>query len=116
LQQLGAAFEQRIAEKNALTSEVIEGRLPLLQAAAQFRDLNARPPALAWETFRHVYPGDTDDERHCRQVIQFVREAVQLRPGADLALPGRLEAELRGLLEHGDFRLPGPADIRPGGG
>jgi hypothetical protein len=109
------AIEGRAAEKSALAVEVIEGHLPLPQAAATFRDLNARPPAFNWEAFRQTYPGDSDDERHCREVIQFVRQGVQLRPDADPAVVGRLEAELQGLLELGKFRLPGPDDVHPGG-
>jgi hypothetical protein len=111
VQDLCAAADQRAAEKYALAGEVIEGRLSLLRAAARFRDLSARPPAFNWEDFRRTYPGDSDDERHCREVIKFVRQGVQLRPGADPAVADRLEAELRGLLEHGDLRLPGPDDV-----
>jgi hypothetical protein len=109
------ALDRRAAEKQALARAVIEGRLPLLPAAARFRDLNAQPPAFPWEAFRQTYPGDSDDERHGREVLQFVRLEVRQRPGADSAVVGRLEAELQGLLEHGNFRLPGPDDDRPGG-
>jgi hypothetical protein len=112
---LREAVDRRAAEKSALAREVIEGRLPLLQAAARFRDLNARPPAFNWGAFRQTYPGDSDDERHCREVIQFVRQEGPQRPGADPSLVGRLEAELRGLLEHGDCCLPGPDDVHQGG-
>jgi hypothetical protein len=115
VQNLCAAADRRAAAKRALASAVIEGRLPLLQAAARFRDLNAQPPAFPWEAFRQTYPGDSDDERHGREVLQFVREGMQLRPGVDPAVPERLEAELRGLLEHGNFRLPGLDDAHPGG-
>ena len=114
LHNLCAAAEQRAAEKFALAGEVIDGRLALLPAAARFRDLNARPPAFSWEAFRRTYPGSSDDERHCREVIQYVRQEVQRRPGVDATIPGRLEAELRCLLERGGCRLPGSDDIRPG--
>jgi hypothetical protein len=115
VQNLCEGADLRVAKKRALASAVIEGRLPLLQAAARFRDLNAQPPAFPWEAFRQTYPGDSDDERHGREVIQFVRHEVQQRPGTDPALVGRLEAELQGLLEHGNFRLPGPDDVHQGG-
>jgi hypothetical protein len=109
---LREASDRRAAEKHALAGEVIEGRLPLRRAAAQFRDLNARPPAFNWEAFRQTYPGSSDDERHCCEVIQFVGQEVRRRPGADPAAVGRLEAELRGLLQHGDFRLSGLQPLR----
>jgi hypothetical protein len=105
------ALDQCAAERYALAGEVIEGRLTLLRAAARFRDLNARPPMFNWRAFRKIYPGDSDDERHCRQVIHFVRQGAQLRPGADPAVADRLEAELGDLLERGDLRLPGPDDV-----
>jgi hypothetical protein len=115
VQDLCEAADRRAAEKQALARAVIAGRLPWPKAAARFRDLNVQPPAFPWEAFRQTYPGDSDDERHAREVIQFVRQEVQLRPGADRAVPERLEAELQGLLEHGNFRLPGPDDDHPGG-
>jgi hypothetical protein len=115
VQNLCEAADRRSAEKRALARAVLAGRLPLPQAAARFRDLNAQPPAFPWEAFRQTYAGDSDDERHGREVLQFVRREVQQRPGADSAVVGRLEAELQGLLEHGNFRLPGPDDVQPGG-
>jgi hypothetical protein len=115
VQNLCEALDRRSAEKRALASAVIEGRLPLLQAAARFRDLNAQPPAFPWEAFRQAYAGDSDDERHGREVLQFVRLEARQRPGADSAMVGRLEAERQGLLEHGNLRLPGPDDVHPGG-
>jgi hypothetical protein len=115
VQDLCEAADRRAAEKRALASAVIAGRLPLVQAAARFRDLNAQPPAFPWEAFRSTYPGDSDDERHGREVLEFVRQEVQQRPGADPAVVGRLEAELQGLPEYGNFRLPGLDDDQPGG-
>jgi hypothetical protein len=97
-----------IEEKRRLTAEVVEGRRTLLEAAARFRDLNRQNPGFNWDRFRVVCPGNSDDERCCRQVLAYVRQEVQDRPGADPALPGRLEAELRDLLGRGDFHLPGP--------
>jgi hypothetical protein len=116
VQDLCEAVDRRADQKQALAIAVIEGRLPLPQAAARFRDLNAQPPTYNWAAFRLFYPGDSDDERHCREVIEFVRQDVRQRPGTDPAAVGRLEAELQGLLEQGNFRLPGPDDVHPGGG
>jgi hypothetical protein len=97
-----------IHEKHRLAVALVEGRLTLLGAAARFRDLNRENPGLNWERFRRAYPGDSDDERCCRQVIAYIREEMHDHPGADPALPGRLEAEFRDLLSRGDFHLPGP--------
>ena len=100
---------RRVRDKERLAGEVIEGRLSLAEAAARYRDLDAQPPPPNWEEFRRVYPGASDDERHCRQVIANVRLELPFHPDADPALLGRLEAELDDLLGRGDFHLPGPA-------
>jgi hypothetical protein len=99
---------QRAVEKQRLAAEVVEGRLSLVAAAARFRDLNAGEPAFNWQALRTTYPDCSDDERHCQEVLSFVRIELQQRPEAARALVERLEAELRDLLGRGDFRLPGP--------
>jgi hypothetical protein len=95
---------------------VIAGRLSLLEAAARFRDLDEQPPAARREVLRCAYPGASDDECRCRAVLQYVWVEARDRPGADPAVAKRLEAELRGLLGHGDVRLPGSEDIPAGVG
>jgi hypothetical protein len=106
---------RRIVEKERLAADVIEGRLSLTAAAARYRDLNEQTPPFNWETFRRLYPGASDDERHCRAVIGYVREDLRHRPGADLALTDRLDTELQDLLRRGDFRLPRRDGPPPGG-
>jgi hypothetical protein len=53
-----------------------------------------------------LYPGDSDDERHCREVIGHVTARVedQGEQGREQIL--RLEAELRQHLAYGTLRLP----------
>ena len=99
---------RRVDAKEQVAQEVAEGRLTLAEAAARFRDMNQQLPAFAWDTFRQAYPGRSDDERHCRQVIEFVRAQVQALSMADRAVAGRLEAELQEHLDRGDLRLPEP--------
>jgi hypothetical protein len=99
---------RRAAAKQRLAVEVIEGRLSLVEAATRFRDLDEQPPPFHWQAFRDAFPGASDDERHCRQVLNYVWGELQDRPDADPALLGRLEAELQDLLARGNFRLPRP--------
>jgi hypothetical protein len=106
---------RRATAKQRLAVEVVEGRLPLVEAAMGFRDLDEQPPPFNWQGFRDSFPGASDDERHCRQVLSYVWGELQDRPDADPALLGRLEAELQDLLARGDFRLPRP-DAPPSGG
>jgi hypothetical protein len=106
LDALSKGVVRRATTKEAVVQDLIDGRLGLLEAAARFRDLNERLPAFPWGEFRQVYPGGSDDERHCRQVIAFVLANVRSRPEGDAAVVGRLEAELQGRLDRGDLRLP----------
>jgi hypothetical protein len=106
---------RRVLEKDRLAGEVIEGRLSLAEAAARYRDLDEQSPEFRWREFRESHPGASDDERHCRAVIGFVRAELPGRPGGDPALVGRLETELLDLLGRGDFRLPRPDTPPPGG-
>src|SRR5262245_4691846 len=110
-----SAVVERCAEKHRLAAEVLEGRLGLLEAATHFRDLNEQPPPFLWERFRDRFPGRSDDERHCRQVIAFVKAALPEYRGADPAPVARLEAELEELLRQGDLRLPRPTAALPDG-
>jgi hypothetical protein len=109
---------ERILAKSCVAFEVRDGRLGLLEAAARFRDLDRTGPGFRWDVFRWTYPGTSDDERHCREVIAFVR-AQLVPPPAEPAAPleDRLEVELCELLKRGAVHLPGSetaADELPG--
>jgi hypothetical protein len=105
LDKLYQALRQRVAEKERLAAQVAEGRLALPDAAARFRDLDRQPPPFYWDRFRRSYPGCSDEERHCREVISYV-QALRGRSGQGAVVVARLEAELRDLLDRGDLRLP----------
>jgi hypothetical protein len=107
---------RRLYGKEHVAAEVARGRLTLLEAAARFRDLNAELPGFQREQFRSVYPGRSDDERHCWQVIRFVRTELQDVPNAVPRVVGRLEAELQARVDRGDLRLPEPVPAAQAGG
>lgn len=109
--ELDRAVLRRTAEKGRLAAQVAEGRLALPDAAARFRDLDRQPPPLRWDQFRREYPGRSDEERHCREVIRYVR-VLPDRPERG-AVAARLEGELRDLLDRGDLRLPEAPPIGP---
>ena len=100
-------LDRRAAEKQRLARDVAEGRLPLAAAAARFRDLDEAPPGFPWDSFRHAFPGSSDEERHCWEVIVFVRATVPGGPAGEPALVECLEAELQECISHGDLRLTG---------
>jgi hypothetical protein len=95
---------QRIALKQALTTELTAGRLSLRDTAALFRDLDGdRPVYIA--VMRWANPGSTDEECYCRAVIRYTEPGNQ-GDGHGREAARRLEAELECLLATGDVELP----------
>jgi hypothetical protein len=98
---------RRLQEKSRVSRELAAGRLTLLQAAVQFRDLNAqgRPNPVP---LRARFAGSTEAERVCRQVILWTYEEVEM-VDAERAerLRASLEEELRQeLARHGSISWP----------
>jgi hypothetical protein len=85
---------------------VAEGRMSLLDGAAQLRDMYRAEPRFSWGRFRECYPGATDDERFCRVLILRVRNLHAEDEDESQALAARLEAELQEYLSHGSLHLP----------
>jgi hypothetical protein len=85
----------RLVAKSAVIDDLRSGRLTLARAAAEFRRLNALPPACALD------PGECcagEGERLCRQVIFWAMAADRDQAATSRE---RLEAELTRLLaEH----------------
>jgi hypothetical protein len=98
-----AACERRREARRRIALDLAAGRLTLLEAAEHFRDLNEAYPGFSWIPFRRHFPGSSDDERHCRQVIKFV--ALEGGPGRAATARERLEAQLQDHLRRGTLRL-----------
>jgi hypothetical protein len=103
-EQLGAELEDKSAAlhkaneiKQDVARAVLAGRMTLAEAVACYRDIHEHLP-LAWETIRKHYPGDTDEERWCRNVLSWVQSEAGDQPDQLEAL-ARLEAESRHYLE-----------------
>jgi len=101
-------FANRLSDaRRRIARQVIAGRLPLLEAAAMFMDLNESHADFSQEAFRGMFHGSTDDERVCRQVIQFVRLELTVNSAADDKLTvARLEQEVESLLHSDKLHLP----------
>jgi hypothetical protein len=98
----------RIAVKEQLIQEVIAGRVSLMEAAAQFRALNATQPRFM-EIIRDFYAGATDEECLCKNVLGYV--ATYLGEGAkNHEVYRRLNADLAQRLAQGQLALP---DVPP---
>jgi hypothetical protein len=86
----------------------------LIEAAAVFRDLNELPGAPA-TTHLDLFPGGTEEERLCRQVISWVESDPQNGPtDRARALARKLEEELEARLRGPGFvGLPARGPSRP---
>jgi hypothetical protein len=100
---------RRLDAKNEVVGQLLDRRLTLAEAAAWFKSLNESPadcPA-AWHG---EFPGASEGERLCRQVISWVHaELAQQSASQAEAVCGRLEDELQALLRRdGTVPLPRP--------
>jgi hypothetical protein len=102
--QIQAALRRTLA-KSEVVGEALEGRRTLLAAAARFRDLDADAPEAYRRGWRHLVEGASDEERYCRQVLDYAVSVEKDRTD-DLGALDRLRAQLDDALARGDLRLP----------
>jgi hypothetical protein len=76
------ATQMRMDRREEVTEDVVAGRLTLVEAAAWFRRLDADAAEAYRRGWRRVTEGGSDEERYCRQVLNY----------AELALRGRADA------------------------
>ena len=94
LTQRQQAAMARVALKMEAATDLIHGRVTFSEAAARFREIILSDPVdLAFVRLR--FPTATDEERHYRNVIGFVRGLARTAPESVPALVERLEAEVR---------------------
>jgi hypothetical protein len=79
---------RRVTAKEEAVQEVLDGRLTLWQAAARFRDLDATAPASARRQAARRFPGLSEDERSCRQVIAWPPRRMRNGRAGGPASPG----------------------------
>jgi hypothetical protein len=99
-------LRERIESRERIADEVAAGRMGLLQAAGRFRDLNPASATGGYDP-RTLFSGDSDEERCCRQVIQWVElraawqsteEAARAKDRLEQELDEYLQREATGLL------------------
>ncbi len=108
----------RFSQRNEIITDVIDGRLSLLEAASAFHNLDRQSPPLLV-----TYPGDSDGEKVCRRVIAWVRVRLQSDPADTEAQPqsegstspaasvlARLERELAAMMELDEKSQSGSAN------
>jgi hypothetical protein len=87
-------IDELFETRGRIADDVAAGRMGLLEAATRFRDLNAANPMGGYDLSNWI-TGDSDEERCCRQVINWVETRLGSMPTAEAArVMERLEEEL----------------------
>ncbi len=95
-----------LQQKQAIINEVIDGHLPLWEAASRFQIAHQAARACL-ETAIGVPTHSIDGEAVCRTIIGWVCLALTDRPEHADRVSERLEAELRELLNrNAPFKFP----------
>ncbi len=105
-----SSLDARLATKKEIIFQVIEGRLPLLEAAARFAAVTTRSITPEKSADRRVdsnelafssrnFSRNLDDESICRTVIGWVHLALRDRPEQAEFVSNRLENELQTQLD-----------------
>jgi hypothetical protein len=112
------ALVLRILAKFHIARSVIEGRFSLVQSAALFGALNQIPPQslelslLDSQTSKLCPRARTDEERLCRQVIDFVITELAGEPDRQEVAVALLKAEFRDQLHReSGIQLPDPSSL-----
>ncbi|HXG08327.1 MAG TPA: hypothetical protein VNK04_00910 [Gemmataceae bacterium] len=111
--------EQRRAEdalekaKEEVAAALVAGRLTLWEAGARFAALDEQFPCVRGEGASRRFPGRSEEERRCREVIAYAEELLADQPDQAEELVARLQLELE---EHFGppqrKRFAGPARYR----
>jgi hypothetical protein len=97
---------QGIVAKKEIVNQVIDGRLPLLEAAAKFQIIQ-RTATACLESVTGMPFQTIDSEQACRTVIGWVALVLSDRPEQADMVSDRLERELQSYLERfGKVHLP----------
>jgi hypothetical protein len=104
---LVAQFRPRLEAKEQATRRFLAGELTLLQAAAYFRLANQQPGPTT-DRSKVFFPGQSEEEKLCRQVIAWVSSKLNGEQHPQhweivAALQDELEEHIR---EHGQPTLP----------
>jgi hypothetical protein len=99
-------YLMRIAVRDRVVRNLLAGRLTLLQAATQFRDMEKDLPVTWGPPIEATGPGE--GERLCRSVMRWVHNWIaENLPAEAASVAARLEAELGQLRgPDGTVRLP----------
>ena len=112
-EQLDRSLEMtcaRIESRSAILLDLASDKIELLEAASRLRILDCENAQFNWDLFRSKYPGNSDEERFCRKVIEAVKLSVSPNSDSTRKRVQGLEGELRQLIHDGKLRLPEVAE------
>ena len=96
----------RMESRRRIVHALAAGKMSFLEAAACFRDLNEGVPELIEDVLRQRYPEcNTDDERHCRQLIDFAQICLT-GDARQATVVARMRQELKAHQQRGPVLLP----------
>jgi hypothetical protein len=97
----------RIHERKEIVDQLRDGKVDLFAAAAHFKRMNHLPNVAQFDPLV-AFRGASEDEKVCRQVINWLVAELQSQPPSQRqAVLDRLEAELADhLARHGKVVLP----------
>lgn len=104
LEELGQdtrAVLERIHQQHEAIADLLAGKRTLLQTAGVFRTLSRQRPAASIEMLRRSFPGDSEEEVFCRQVLAYAH--LDASPAVETALQREFhERRLQGTLRFSD--------------
>jgi len=100
LEEEGTAVLLRIQDRQDIANRVIARQMSLQEAAVCFRSLNTEQSKLREEMLLAAFPGNSEEERLCRQVIVWVANALLDDPDRQAVEVARLEAEMKQRFPH----------------
>jgi hypothetical protein len=108
LESRDEVVKKRVLAKHQIVDQLLAGELTLFEAAAWFGFLNDHPPEFP-DPYRQKWPGASDEEKLCRQVLSWTGVALRqtLPPGQAEEKLRHLEQILAARLAHsGNVQLP----------
>jgi hypothetical protein len=105
LDEIGAALMASEELKQLILQDLIHKRLTLVETAERFRGLDRVRLHGQPNRFCRVWPGSSEIERYCRQIIHAVHWELYERPSTAAAVLGRLNREFQAAVESGTFCL-----------
>ncbi len=115
LQKRVVAVLARVETKEKIAQGLLDGRVSLLEAGRYFQELDANPSAADRPVFRGPFPGQSEEERRCREAIAYLQIYLHERPALAAQAGLRLKRELARYLEQGALQTGEPSRRLSGG-